>query len=247
MIFDEKLGVWHEPGTNQIETFKDLAIELAAYKHIDFKDKIVLDIGACAGSFSRLALEGGAKHVIAIEPHPTNIAVYKKNVPSAIIFEAAVVPDYCEDTEITFYTAPSGNLTISSTAAPGRISSRDTMTVATVKFSDLLDKYKPQVIKMDIEGAEFDILQGPLPDYVEEFTAEFHIFRRKDRILKWWNEICWEWFGPSVWRVVKKPEWADGDRCMSNFQGLNVHTMGWKRKGPNSLVEGTIKPGLIDF
>lgn len=249
MIFDEKLQIWHEPGTNQLATFKDNIIELGAYKHIDFKDKIVLDIGACAGSFSKLALDNGAKQVIAVEPHPTNIEVFKKNVPEAFLFEAAVVADDYKENEISFYTAPSGNLTISSTATPKRLSSREVSIVQTVKFSELLEKYKPQVVKMDIEGAEFDILKSQLPNYVEEFMAEFHIFMQKDRVWQWWFEICYVLFDTTTWRVVKRPEWPKNDRAMRKFHGLNVLTMGWKRKRPNQITSKIEKAdkNLIDF
>jgi FkbM family methyltransferase len=230
MIFDEKYQVWHEPKSNQLETFKNSKIELDAYMHIDFKDKVVLDIGGCAGSFSKLAHDNGAKQIITVEPHPVNLGVLKKNCPFSTIIEAAIVPEEFDEETITFWEAKTGNLTIGSTAVPKQKNKRNELTVNVVKLQYLLDKYKPEVIKMDIEGAEFDILTGPFPNHVQEFVAEFHIFMQPERVWKWWYNICYEYMDPIHWKVVKAPEWPSSDRALRKFHGLNVLTMGWKRK-----------------
>ena len=230
MKYNDKLNVWYEEGTNQLETFKNSKIELAAYTHIDFKDKVVLDIGGCAGSFSKLAYDNGAKQIITVEPHPINLEVLKRNCPFSTIIEAAVVPEDFEGDSITFYEAKTGNLTIGSTAIPKKANTRNEIIVNVVKLQELLEKYKPQVIKMDIEGAEFDVLNGPFPNHVEEFVAEFHIFMQPDRVWKWWHDICYAWMDPIHWKVTKTPEWPNTDRAFRKYHGLNVLTMGWKRK-----------------
>lgn len=228
MDFHQKLGVWHAPDSNQLSTFGDK--ELSAYSHMDYTGKVLLDIGACAGAVSQLALKRGANRVISVEPHPVNVASLRANCPNAEIIECAVVSDsYVGDT-IRFYEAKTGNLTIGSTVTPLRPGTRNNLEVPVVRFNYLLEKYRPDIIKMDVEGAEFDILTGPLPEYVTEFAAEFHIFMQPDRLWTWWHDICYNWFGPMNWNVTKRPEWANTDRVMRKFHGMNVLTMAWRRK-----------------
>jgi FkbM family methyltransferase len=230
-IFNARKQIWHIPETNQLATFSSKRVmELSAYRHVDFKDKVVLDVGACAGAFSKLALDRGARRVIAVEPHPLNLSVLRRNVPAATVIAAAAVPIDYDAPEVTFYEATSGNLTIGSTTRPRREHLRNTFMTKAIKFQDLLDEYRPDVVKMDVEGAEFELLIGPLPDYVGEFVAEFHIFMDKERMWRWWHDICFCWFDPLEWHVVKKPEWPDNDRQIATFHGFNVLTMGWRRK-----------------
>lgn len=44
--------------------------------------------------------------------------------------------------------------------------------VDTISFSDIIEKYKPSLIKMDIEGAEYDVLMECIG--VKQICVEFH-------------------------------------------------------------------------
>jgi len=230
MKFNKEYSVYYQEGTNQLNTFKNNKGELGAYQCIDFKGKVVLDIGGCAGSFSKLAHDNGAKQIITVEPHPLNLEVLKKNCPYSTIIEAAVVPEDFIGDNISFFEAKTGCLTIGSTSIPKRLSTRNEIKVKAVKFKELLELYKPDVIKIDIEGAEFDIITEALPEYVNQFIAEFHIFMDKERLWKWWHNFCYDYFGPPEWKVIKAPEWPNSDRVMRKFHGMNVLTMAWRRK-----------------
>ena len=154
------------------------------------------------------------------------------NVPSAIIIPKAVV-DTGGPEEIQFYSATSGHLGIGSIIPPkpGKKHLRnEPIMVKTIEFKELLELYRPEVIKMDIEGSEFDIINEPLPDYVQEFHCEFHIFFRDDRILKFWKKFCYEWFPSNEWKVILPPVWPKNDRIIKSFSGMNVTRMAWRRK-----------------
>ena len=235
IVYDTKINAYVVPNAGQTSVLTGK--ELECFKDMNVKDRVFMDIGACAGLVSKLALERGAKQVICVEPFPTNIEVIKKNVPDAIIVPKAVVPK-SGPSEIEFYSAVSGNLGIGGVIPPkpGKKHLRNSpIIVPTIEFNELLLLYKPDVIKMDIEGSEFDIFNGPLPDYVQEFHCEFHIFYRDDRILKWWKQFCYEWFCSIYWEVIVPPVWPKTDRIVKSFSGMNVTRMAWRRKDPTKI------------
>ena len=54
--------------------------------------------------------------------------------------------------------------------------SSTTISVPGLSFSSLLEKYKPEILKIDIEGKEYDILDSipEIPEFVEIVGIEFH-------------------------------------------------------------------------
>ena len=43
-----------------------------------------------------------------------------------------------------------------------------------IGFSDLIEKHKPNKIKIDVEGAEYDFLPFTFPNFVERLVMEIH-------------------------------------------------------------------------
>jgi FkbM family methyltransferase len=226
-----KNGV-HYIYSTQLKTFNDNDIELNSYKHVDFKDKTVLDIGACIGSFSRLAFEGNCSKYIAFEPDEDNFNMLKlnnKNLNSEIFLGAI---SNCDDEYIKFYKAESDNKTIGYTESNSTIdnikSNRIEQLVKNYNFKKVLDKYKPQIIKCDIEGGEFDLFCDYLPNYVTEVIIEFHVLNKKENLYKLWFEIFNKTFLGQKWQIVKQPKYVC--RNWTTFNGLNVFTIGFKRE-----------------
>jgi len=147
--------------------------EMRGYDVVSFKDKVILDIGACFGAFADLATKGGAKQVISYEPDAENWELLTMNKhPNNIIINSAVVAD--DSKTVSFYPVRDdcNNMGRGSTD-PTR--GRDEVVVTAVNFQDQLDKYKPDLIKMDIEGGEYSIFpRYKLPDYVKTFIMEIH-------------------------------------------------------------------------
>ena len=54
------------------------------------------------------------------------------------------------------------------------VNGRESIEVETVSFSDLINEIKPNKIKIDVEGAEYDFLPFEFPSFVEKLVMEIH-------------------------------------------------------------------------
>lgn len=123
---------------------------------------IVFDIGAHVGFYTLLfsALVGNSGQVAAFEPFPSNIAFLKRHIQlngikNVRVFEAAVAE---KSGTANFQSGPSSSM--------GHItdkSSASTFQVKIVSVDELVTNGEvppPNYLKLDIEGAEFQALQG---------------------------------------------------------------------------------------
>lgn len=120
---------------------------------------VVYDIGANVGYFSLLAgvLVGEKGQVIAFEPLPRNVSYLRKHISlnklgNIHVFEAAVSD---HDGEATFDLGPS--------TAMGHISKKGGIKVPLVSLDSLIASSElrpPDYMKIDVEGAEFEVLRG---------------------------------------------------------------------------------------
>jgi FkbM family methyltransferase len=125
---------------------------------------VVLDCGANVGVFTRLALDHGAKLVVAIEPAPENIESFKRNFKPEIAAGRVIVVEkgvWDKDDVLTLSIDPTN------TAADSFVmNQKDTnkkVQVPLTTIDKLVAELKlPSVdyIKMDIEGAEQRALAG---------------------------------------------------------------------------------------
>ena len=124
---------------------------------------VVLDCGANVGVFVREALDAGARLVIASEPSPENLACLQRNFRNEVAGGRVIVCDrglWHEDTVLSLglSESPAGDSFIQDNhpRTPGpklRVTTIDNL-VSELKL-DRLD-----FIKMDIEGAERNALNG---------------------------------------------------------------------------------------
>ena len=143
---------------------------------------VVLDIGANAGLFSLLMVQQGAKKVYAFEPNQQSLVNLRhmfRNTDAVEIVEKAV---YTSDEPLEFFINPN-NTTIGSVSETHVLKSTVDMQKITVPAISLqtfiadtqLDKIS--LIKMDIEGAEYTIMEQldkNIYDKVDSFLIEFH-------------------------------------------------------------------------
>ncbi len=187
-----------------------------SYGMLDVNGKIVFDIGANIGAFSVWASDHGAKLIVAFEPEPYNFEMLQINSSkiegSYATHKIALITG--DDADIDLWLAPSGKNPGNSslTKRRGRISTK----VATGNFYYMLEQYKPEVIKMDVEGAEFDLLAYGLPSHVKQIAMEIHLqgkdfFKCASYIVTQFNN----------WECIKEPV-LDNDRL---WQTLGA----WKR------------------
>jgi len=154
-------------------TYDDYIVKEIArtYGWMDVKDKVVMDIGACFGAAAVFFADKGARCVVAYEPEPDNYRLLCENALGHMIdSENLAVSDVAG--EISFYVNENGINKGSHTTRPTR--GRKEIKVSTVSFDKELARIKPEVLKIDCEGAEYTLLTKPLPDFVKQVTIEIH-------------------------------------------------------------------------
>lgn len=155
-------------------------------------DDVVLDVGANIGTFAKRAALAGAR-VISYEPDPDNFELLQLNTTGLdVVARRAAVVGTGAQSEATFYRAnhPDWPMMHSTQARRGRT---DTITVAAACFATVVAALQPTVVKIDIEGGEYELLDDlvPWPSSVRELAVEFHYGRKRWRELAGWVLAQW--------------------------------------------------------
>lgn len=179
LVQHKKTGFWYPDGSGSQNAIKE-AYYLRDYGGLPsaapFKDSVVMDCGAHIGTFARRALEEGASRVVCYEPFPFSAECTRKNLPGAEVVEAAVVSDLAPET-LEFYYRPSRleGATLKHKGANHKRWDFQTIEVKTVNFWEEVERVQPTILKMDIEGAEWDIFTDKtLPSFVKALFIEVH-------------------------------------------------------------------------
>ena len=178
-----------------------------AYTWMPVKDKKVLDIGGCFGGYSRHAVDKGAKEVWVFEPEQNNcdtihINLEDTSITQVTVWNYAVVNN--NDKEIPFYLTTSGKSC--GNYSYHKYRGRKEIRVKTKEFNEILEEFQPDVIKMDCEGAEYDLLKIELPQCVKYFTMELH-FTSPSTVKPNWLERAPEIIKQfESWKVIKQPK-----------------------------------------
>ena len=154
--------------------------EQGSYKHLDIRSgESVLDIGAHIGAFARWAQDQGAGQLTCIEPEDENFELLEHNTDSHVrLIKGAVVGD--DHKQVDLFVNQKRNKGLHVTL---RVRGRPVTRVPAFRFSKLMKKYRPKVLKVDIEGAEYDL------DWDEALGAhkpraiavELHLIRKRWR------------------------------------------------------------------
>jgi FkbM family methyltransferase len=122
---------------------------------------VVLDVGAHLGTFTRIALQRGARLVIAVEPNPVNAACFERT------FEEEIANGRVRLVQAAAWHSPGSlQFELGNASQTGHVAgaqSGSAMTVRAVALDDMIDELKldrVDFIKMDIEGAERHALAG---------------------------------------------------------------------------------------
>jgi FkbM family methyltransferase len=122
---------------------------------------VVIDVGAHLGTFTRIALQHGARQVVAIEPDPVNAACFKRT------FAGEIADQRVRLVEAAAWHSP-GTLEfeVGGASQTGHVAGSHTaksVPVRAVTLDGLVDELglgRVDFIKMDIEGAERHALAG---------------------------------------------------------------------------------------
>ena len=145
-----------------------------------FKDKknlTIIDAGANVGMFS-VHCSPSSKIIYAIEPTPSHFNILKKITTKF----NNIIPINCalwgEDENLTFYNIPSNTTANSAVATGGQA-----LTVTGKKLQTIIKENNIEhidLLKMDIEGSEFKILNDDFINYcysvVDNWFLEVHAY-----------------------------------------------------------------------
>lgn len=119
---------------------------------------VVLDVGAHTGYYTLLAssLVGRTGSVWAFEPHPVNCGFLRRHIAINHIINSHV-----EETAITDRSR-SMSFESGRGSGTGRLSDGGHLTVAATSIDEFCNarQIRPTAIKIDVEGAELDVLRG---------------------------------------------------------------------------------------
>lgn len=181
---NKRMGLWYRPDTCDLKMLKDGSGD---YPTINCKDRIVFDCGSNVGGFLLKACEEEAKEVYAFEPEDFNFDILKVNAEilksryetKIHLIQKAIVPDDAETLQFNV----TGSRNSACAGSLMRINGSVPITVECINFWKKLDEVKPDLIKMDIEGAEYMFIDRDFPEYVKEVVMELHGFKKEQNVL----------------------------------------------------------------
>lgn len=172
--FDERPPIKYRPGTSDEAVIKAVIIDRNEYAFPKMNPQLVFDIGANIGVVSVVMANifPGAK-ILAFEPEIENFKLLSENMASY----KNVTPMNCglgskTETAMLYASEDPVNLGGYSNHIPGPSSGN----IPIVSMAQMCDKVgTPDVIKIDCEGAEYDILTSiPHIEDVKWITGELH-------------------------------------------------------------------------
>tara|TARA_R110001606_G_scaffold385750_1_gene549406 strand:- start:59 stop:781 length:723 start_codon:yes stop_codon:yes gene_type:complete len=188
IVKDPTTGLRYRPDMKELFIIEEVQRE---YKNVIFKDKTVLDAGAHIGASVYVADREGAKKIWAYEPMPDTFKILESNWGER---ENIQLENYAligtHEKSLDFYIHPKYSSCNSSTKSNRKIHIK----VKALNFWDEVAKHKPQILKIDIEGGEFDfMLKQNIPSYVEQVAIELHTTNNKRKrmayeIIKKFND-----------------------------------------------------------
>ncbi len=148
---------------------------------LPFEPKVIIDAGAYTGfSAIYLANRYPLARIIAIEPDYSNFQLLTKNCRRYPMITPVGAALWFEDTEVILYPQPEGHWASSvvrrETAARNVINGRPVRAICIETLMALFDLGTVDLLKLDVEGAEKEILEysGTWIDHIGAIFIELH-------------------------------------------------------------------------
>jgi FkbM family methyltransferase len=180
--------LWYRENSSDMAMWKE-----NPYRGSDFNSyDIVMDVGANIGDFP-LRFSQQVASIHSYEPMPDTFGVLKKNVEenefkNCHIYNTAIAPATGETT--IFFNEKAKLAHAVASVLP--IRGRTELKVKTLSFEEEVRRIQPTIIKMDIEGAEFDILNAVSDDVFRTcrvFFLETHMQMLRGDSMEWNRKI----------------------------------------------------------
>jgi len=169
-----------EAGTYEAQEARAAAMRLRAGHR-------VLELGAGIGYVSAICARAvGAGHVTCVEANPAMLPVIRANLEcngygAVTLLHGAVTGREGTEAPIAFDGAKTfwaGRIADGETSAARRVD------VPALGLDGLLHRVRPQVVIMDIEGAEEHLFDAPWPAHVATVMLELHPGRYPDTVVQ---------------------------------------------------------------
>jgi FkbM family methyltransferase len=141
---------------------------------VDYKGMVCLDLGANIGAFTQIALDSGASKVCTVECDARNFEKLEssfKNDDYVDLVYAAV--SGLRDKTLKIFKSSSQNAHCS-TSIMNKMKFNEYDEVENIHLKKLLKKYKPDIIKMDIESAEYTLIDTLIEYSPKYLFIELH-------------------------------------------------------------------------
>lgn len=163
------------PSRKMLDIWREIWQENVYHTH-DGLGRLVVDLGANVGFFTRYALHRGAGHVIAVEPDPFNVEYLRRNT-AWCRDRVTIVPHAClygERVQSFVSAQHSGDWEGANSYFPVELPSRtlspqkdERVDVECHTLEEILSLAPPRLgsqplrmLKIDVEGSEFNIFAG---------------------------------------------------------------------------------------
>ncbi len=164
--------------------------EYTLQNFVNLKNKVIIDIGANTGVATIiLAKQNPESIVYAFEPFPSCIDLIKKNIDAngltnVVLIEKGVTHKTGKETIYINDGVSGANTLYCDESGFSKECSYRKMEIETIDFNEFIDSYKIdeiEVLKIDCEGAEYDILYNNTllkNGGIKNIVGEFHTFKK---------------------------------------------------------------------
>lgn len=173
-----KMGVgFNSPILCRRETYDDYVVKeiQRSYGLLGVEGETFVDVGGNIGAFSVWAMDQGATTGFVFEPEPNNFAMLALNIAeTSVTAYQQALNSATSNTGCELYLSKTGKNP--GNTSTRKIRGRSSISVDTRNFqSFLFNNPEVSVVKMDCEGAEYDLLPFIEDSNVRQIAMELHL------------------------------------------------------------------------